>query len=289
MSRREVIGVAIAGVLGVALGCEAIKSVVPPGSEASRMLGTAERGMGLLASVKLTPEDEREIGRGVSANLLARYPLLDDAATTRYVNLVGALVASQSDQPDWNWRFAVLETAEVNAFSTPGGFVYVTRGALLLMQNEAELAGVLGHEVAHVALRHGAETVEGDNLKKFGVFAGETASGYKMTDSAFGGIVDSLTDGLLFKPRDRGQEIEADRVGERYAAAAGYYPFGLRDFLVQLKDRGRADDSAFKAMFATHPTPQDRLNEIAKAISEDGLADSGQPRLPERLRRSLRL
>jgi predicted Zn-dependent protease len=276
----------MAAALAVAIGCEAIKENVPYARQASEALG-------LLSKTSLTPEDEREIGRGVSANLLSQYPLYDDAGMTRYVTLVGAVVASQSDQPDWNYRFGIIDTPEVNAFSTPGGFIYITKGTLAQCKSEAELAGVLGHEIAHVALRHGAKAVEGENLKKFGILVGSTAaeaaSGYKMTDTAFTGIVDELTDGMLLRPRDRDQEIEADRIGERYAAAAGYYPFGLRDFLVRLRDRARPDDSAFKTFLATHPQPADRVTQIEGAIRSDGLRDGGEPRLPDRFRKYVRL
>ena len=107
------------------------------------------------ASATADVKAEIEFGRGVAARILARYPPYNDPKLTRYVNLVGGGLAALSGRPELHYHFAILNTDDINAYSTPGGYVFVTLGALKLMHDESELAGVMAHETAHVALRHG--------------------------------------------------------------------------------------------------------------------------------------
>jgi len=123
------------------------------------------------ATTDIDEPEEIELGRAVTTALGSRYTLLRDEPLTRYVALVGNAVAVQSDRPDLHYYFGVLDTDEINAFAAPGGYVLVTRGTLALMRDEAALAGVLGHEVGHVALRHHNETIKEERqsaLKKAG-------------------------------------------------------------------------------------------------------------------------
>ncbi len=107
------------------------------------------------AALPIGPEKEKEIGFGIAATVIGRYHMVNDPALTHYVNLVGQAVAQQSIRGDEiQFHFGVLDTDDVNAFAAPGGFILVTRGALALMDNEAELAGVLAHEVGHVDQKH---------------------------------------------------------------------------------------------------------------------------------------
>jgi outer membrane protein OmpA-like peptidoglycan-associated protein len=229
---------------------------------------------------------EIELGRAVSAAVGARYRLLRDPALTRYVALVGNAVAAHSERPDLRYYFAVLDAPEVNAFAAPGGFIFITKGALGVMKDEATLAGVLGHEIAHVARRHALETIKAQNLKGLGVTAvGEVAS--RSSVKAFSGLIstaaDSIADNVILKGHSRGEESEADRLGFTYAAATGYDPAGLRDFLTALIDRG-GKDSVIGKFLSTHPGTEDRLK-----VQEDLLKSSaaGGKRNPERFARAV--
>ena len=119
----------------------------------------------------MSEQEEIELGKGIAANLLGAAPLVPDAALQTYVNRVGKWLAMHSERPGLPWHFGVLDTDSVNAFATPGGYVFITRGLLLQMRDESELAGVLAHEISHVTERHALETMRKGALVEF---AGET-------------------------------------------------------------------------------------------------------------------
>lgn len=221
------------------------------------------------AALPIGPEAETEIGFGIAATVAGRYRVLQDPDLTRYVNLVGHTVAQQSIRPaDIRFHFGVLDTPEVNAFAAPGGYIFVTRGALARMGSEAELAGVLGHEVAHVD-----ETHVLDEIRRSSVFA-------SVQDEAqlSGALLDQLSEvggSLLFTGLSREDELEADSLGILYAAASGYRPDGLILFLERLA----ANDPvpALREWAATHPNEQERLTALRRQIAASGLAPvSGQ-------------
>jgi predicted Zn-dependent protease len=207
--------------------------------------------------------EEVELGRSIAAAVGARYTVARDRDLTRYVALVGNTVAAVSDRPDLRYYFAVLDSDEVNALAAPGGFVFVTRGALALMPDEAALAGVLGHEVGHVALRHHAESIKASKQKSLAVMGLQQGLSFTRV-GAFSGLIgataDALAEQIILKGHSRGEEMESDRVGFQYAARAGYDPGGLREFLAALAAKGAGDAGAAK-FFSTHPGTDDRLQE----------------------------
>jgi predicted Zn-dependent protease len=230
------------------------------------------------ATTDIDEPEEIELGRAVTTALGSRYKLLRDESLTRYVALVGNAVALRSERPDLRYYFGVLDTDEVNAFAAPGGYVFITRGTLGLMNDEATLAGVLGHEVGHIALRHHGETIKKERqaaLTKSGLATGaQIGLGFLNVGgvggtavSLFGPTVikagaDAVTTGIL-KGFSRAEEEQADGVGFKYAARAGYDPAGLRDFLKAVQDGGKQPaKSGFIAKFtSTHPGADDRLKE----------------------------
>ncbi len=232
------------------------------------------------SALPIGPEKEQEIGFGIAATVAGRYALVQDAALTRYVNLVGQTVASQSTrQEEVAFHFGVLDTDEVNAFAAPGGYILVTRGALARMTSEAELAGVLAHEVAHVDERHVL-----DDIRRSSVAA-------EVQDEAAlsGPILDrlgALGTTMLFTGLSREDEMEADSIGMLYAAASGYSPDGLVRFLERLGPAGDTG-STLRAWAATHPSEAERVAALTRQMAAEDLdARSGQV-LAERFRAAI--
>ena len=225
----------------------------------------------------ISTEKEIEIGRGIAATIAGRYPVSQDAALTTYVNLVGITVADEAARPDIEYRFAVLETPDVNAFAAPGGYVFVTRGALGIMESEAELAGVLAHEVAHVNRRHVIEQIrKADFMREVRDQAGLTGSNL---DRAVG-----AGSNVLFSGYSREDEAEADSLGVQYAAGAGYDAGGLATFVSHLSSH--AGQGPLAEIFATHERPAARIERLNRVVERDTLA--GGVRLAERFAESVR-
>lgn len=200
---------------------------------------------------------EVEIGQGVAANLLGAVPLVNDEALQAYVNQLGWWLAQQTERRDLNWRFGVLDTDSVNAFAAPGGYVFITKGLLLNMRNEAELAGVLAHEISHVLQRHHLNAIQKN--AETGLVA-DLAS-MAVSNSKYGGLGEKAIGAgteLYARGLDKEDEFQADRMGVVIATRAGYDPYGLPAVL-QTLDSMNAQDSNLALMFKTHPAPQKRL------------------------------
>jgi predicted Zn-dependent protease len=225
------------------------------------------------------PQDEEiALGRDVAARLLGAAPLADDARLQRYVNNVGRWLASQSERPDLPWRFGVLEAPQVNAFAVPGGTIFITRGLLEKMSSEAELAGVLSHEIVHVVRKHHLKAIQKGALASLGGQAASAAFN-DLNPEAKQKLVAFGTE-MYSRGLDKGDELEADRLGVVIAARGGYDPYGLPAVLQTLQAVNPAD-SAVALMFKTHPAPGERL-----AALDPGMpaldAYASQPQLRER-------
>ncbi len=207
-------------------------------------------------------EQEQKLGEEEAKKVEAQMGVLEDPTLTGYLDALGQRLARESPRQDVAYRFRIVDTAEPNAFALPGGPVYVSRGLLALVNAEDELAGVVGHEIAHVAARHSVQTIsrQGPVAVLFGVVSGITGLIIPAVGDIIGGIGDA-TQSLVFAPYGRGQETEADRVGQEIAARAGWDPAGLSAFLTTL---GREVDLLSKgprkaSFFDTHPTTPDRV------------------------------
>jgi beta-barrel assembly-enhancing protease len=230
------------------------------------------------ATREIPQDEEIALGRDVAARLLGAAPLVDDPRLQRYVNHVGRWLASQSERPDLPWQFGVLEAPEVNAFAVPGGTIFITRGLLARMTSEAELAGVLAHEIMHVVRKHHLKAIQKGALASLGSQAASAAISdlnpeAKRKLAAFG--TEMYSRGL-----DKGDELEADRLGVVIAARGGYDPYGLPAVLQSLQAANPAD-SAVALMFKTHPAPGERLGALEpelQALDEY----SSRPQLRER-------
>jgi predicted Zn-dependent protease len=239
----------------------------------------------LEATRDVNEKQEAEIGRDYAALLVGAAPLLANPEVQRYVNRVGRWVALHTERPDLNWQFGVLDSDNINAFATPGGYVLITKGLLARLKNEAELAGVLAHETAHVVKKHHLNAMK----KGKGIEAGanvvsmylEQQGGRSAAakEKLMGGMKEIMLRGL-----DKDDEFEADRMGVVIAARAGYDPFGLVSVLQMLQSLN-PKDSELSLMFATHPDPGSRLDALDRAMGTrlDPLAS--QPQAAERYAR----
>lgn len=213
----------------------------------------------------LTPEDEARVGQQVAANLLGVAPLVKDEALQRYVNKVGRWVALQSERPKLPWHFGVIESADVNAFAAPGGYVLITRGLYASLSDEAELAGVLGHEIAHVTEKHHIDLMRKTVL----LDKGRKALEKELKDDKDALLKRLVGNGAeIFARRlDQGAEFDADRHGVALAARAGYSPYGLPAVLQKIASVAKEDDRV-QLLYKTHPTPSERLRRLDRAMGQ---------------------
>ncbi len=223
------------------------------------------------AVMPIGQEEENEIGRSIAANVAGKYGIVWDTELTRYVTLVGRTVAGKSDRPDLLYHFAVLDTDIINAFSCPGGYVFVTRGTLAVVGSEAELAAVLAHEISHVANRDIIKEIE---KQKFFQAGNEVAGTLLHADPSILNAVTSFGTELLFKGLSRSDENASDRLSLVYTAGAGYRPAAYLTFLERLRDGAGAADDDVKLLFATHPKIDDRIKNVTKEIER--MSDQGQ-------------
>jgi predicted Zn-dependent protease len=212
-----------------------------------------------------TQAEEIEIGDGVAETLLGARPLLDDPELQRYVNAVGMWVAQQSERPGLPWHFGVNDSDHINAFAAPGGYIIVTKGMMKQLRNEAELAGVLGHEVAHVTQKHHLKA-----LRKAALINLLSASAAAATaESRHAELVQKLsgpTKELYARGLDKADEFEADRMGVVLSARAGYDPYGLPAVLTTLASAD-PKDNFLTLLTKTHPLPQVRLDTLAPGLA----------------------
>jgi len=209
-----------------------------------------------LKDIEITEGEEIKIGEDVSARIRAKYGVVQDVDIHRYVSLVGTVVKVRSDRGNLAFHFIVLDTDGVNAFATPGGFLHITRGALSLMKNEAELAGVLAHEIAHVTQKHTIRAIQKGKLVQMA--ANET--NVSANPALFQRLKDE-TYKAVFAGFSREDELDADARGLTTATAAGYAPSGLSSFLTTLKKRN-ADSKNSQGLFASHPEMDERIQKL---------------------------
>lgn len=210
-------------------------------------------------------EEERSYGGAIAIKVVKKYGgLVEDEALVRYVGLVGNSMAAFSDRPDVRYHFGILKSESVNAVSAPGGYVFITMGALKKMRSEAELAGVLGHEIGHITARHALEIIK--NIKAKSALVGAAASSADNPDF-FKSIVNAFLDDYLARGLPKETEFEADRIGTALLAKVGYDPNGLADFLAGMikKEEGHSDP-----FYDTHPDTQERVTKIHSQVKASG-------------------
>lgn len=218
---------------------------------------------------------EIEIGRQLSAVLLGAKPLHPNLALQRYVNRLGRWIGLQSPRPDLPWTFAVLDDPGYNAFAAPGGYVFITKGLIDQLADESELAGILAHEISHVAGKHHLKAMR--KTAQTGLLTRAIAS--QFSNQLAGGLSSQLLNlgrDLYAKGLDQEDELEADRTGVALATRAGFDPYGLVAVLQQLRT-ATPDNPLFTLSISTHPPAQVRLDQLELAMGQRLDAFVGKP------------
>lgn len=219
--------------------------------------------------VMMSEQQEIQLGRQSHQQILKQYPRYDDERLQRYVNELGQRLAQSSHRSHLKFTFTVVDSPDINAFALPGGYVYVTRGIMAYMNSEAELAGVLGHEIGHVTARHGVRQQSAQTLT--GLLGMAVAVG---TKGKYNDLIGTASQALV-SGYGREHELEADRLGSEYLARTGRDPQHMIDVVGILKDQevfdrdvalaeGR-EPRAYHGLFASHPANDTRLQEVVRA------------------------
>lgn len=227
------------------------------------------------AAKGITPAEEYYIGRAVAANILSQYSLLNDKALTSYVNKVGLTVARASEEPFTygGYHFAVLDTMTPNAFACPGGIVFITKGLLNMASNEDELAGILAHEVAHVARHDGISAIKKSRWTALGIDTAMAVGSHYTPDQAkalteaFSGVVADVSNKVLNNEYGKGAEKQADASALRYLNDAGYNSNALVALLETQESKGAGSSDKYLSM---HAKPGTRIAWLKADIQKNG-------------------
>ncbi len=219
------------------------------------MIGKRNINGGFVGKISGGTEKEVRMGREAAAEVDRQAKFIDDPIITEYVNRVGQNIVLHSDAKV-PFTIKVIDSDEVNAFALPGGFFYVNKGLLLAADNEAELAGVMAHEIAHVAARHAVENQAKASLLEY------AALGASIFLGGIPGLIYQNTAGIgllgIFMKFSRGAEEEADKLGVQYMYAAGYDPGAMATMFEKLEAKNKKKPGFISRAFATHPAPPDR-------------------------------
>jgi predicted Zn-dependent protease len=224
-------------------------------NEDPAMIGKRNINGGIISKMSGSTEKEVRLGRELAAEVDRQAKFIEDPMITEYVNRVGQNIVLHSDAKV-PFTIKVIDSDEVNAFALPGGFFYVNKGLLLAADNEAELAGVMAHEIAHVAARHAVENNTKATLLEYLALGGSIFLG------GWPGVIYQNTAGLgllgAFMKFSRGAEEEADKLGVQYMYAAGYDPTAMATMFEKLESKNKKKPGLIARAFASHPAPPDR-------------------------------
>ncbi|HKP37068.1 MAG TPA: M48 family metallopeptidase [Pyrinomonadaceae bacterium] len=219
------------------------------------LIGKRNINKGIWGKMAGGTESEVKLGRQLAAQVERESRFVDDPIITEYVNRVGQNIVLHSDAKI-PFTIKVIDSDEVNAFALPGGFFFVNKGLILAADNEAELAGVMAHEIAHVAARHAMENERKMQIIDYGMLAGILLGGGIIGNVLYNG--GGLIQGLSFLKFTRGAEEEADKLGVQYMWAAGYDPNAMATMFEKLEAKNKKKPGTIARLFATHPAPPDR-------------------------------
>lgn len=262
--RRTALFLALTLILSMLSGCGGMQSgsmEAPPGSRSTPQF---KPGFNLFS-----PEQDVQLGRQSAQQILQETPMLDDPQIVNYIQQLGAKLAAKAAGERFPYQFRVVATKEINAFALPGGFLFVNAGTLAAAKNEGELAGVMAHEIAHAALRHGTNQASKQQLAQLGlgILGSIAASGENPDMGQAVGAIGGLGANMLFLKFGRSAEKQADLEGARIMAEAGYDPRDMAGFFATLQAQG---GQRMPELLSDHPDPGNRQQYILESL----------PRLP---------
>ena len=212
----------------------------------------------------MSESDEINLGRETDVEIVKQYGLYEDAKLTAYLNDICQRLAKVSHRSQLTYHFKIIDASVVNAFAVPGGYVYFSRGILAALNNEAELAAVMGHEIGHIAARHSAQQYSKAQLAQIGLGVGSI-----FIDSSILTSLAQLGVGMLFLRFSRDNERQADDLGVEYASKAGYDAMEMANFFETLERMNPGSDrSGLPGWFSTHPNPEDRIQAVRARVKE---------------------
>ncbi len=221
-----------------------------------------------LGACSISQQQEVQMGQEYAAQINAQLPIVSDPEINRYLNLLGDEIARLTPRADLDWRFYMVDAAEVNAFAVPGGYVYVNRGLVERTDEMSELAGVLGHEIGHVVMRHTVKQMEKAQGANVGVTLACVLTNVCNSQVAQAGI--NIAGSAVFARFSRQDEAEADQVGFDNVVRAGISPVGMATMFQKLIEERKTHPSAVEGWFATHPLEEDRLAAVQARINQLG-------------------
>lgn len=213
----------------------------------------------------MSEDQEIQMGRELDAEVRQEMGIYQDEALEKYVEEIGMRLAHESQRPNLPWHFTVVDSPAVNAFALPGGYIYITRGILPYLDNEAQLAGVLGHEIGHVAARHSAQQYTRSAAAGLGVLIGSifVPQIRPFEQLAEGGL------GVMFLKYSRENELQADALGAEYAASGGWDPAQVPEFLTTLSRIDEVGDrNGVPNWLQTHPQPENRVARVQTTVQK---------------------
>ena len=214
----------------------------------------------------VSTQQEVQLGQDYASQINAQLPIVQDAEINRYINVLGDSIARLSDDRSLDWHFYVVNSKEVNAFAVPGGFIYVNRGLIERAANLSQLAGVMGHEIAHVTERHSIEAMQKSQTANVGVTLVcvlLNTCGDPVSQTAI-----NVAGGAYFARHSRQAETESDQQAVRYVMRAGIHPKGIPEMFRTLLDERQRRPEGVEAWFATHPLEEDRIQRTRGLIGE---------------------
>lgn len=222
---------------------------------------TVQTGVDKQECIFITTAQEVSIGEDVCQQVEKEYKILNDAVLTQYINEVGQKVANVCFRQDVKYHFKILDSKIINAFALPGGFIYITSGAVAAMDDESQLAYVLGHEIAHVAARHGVKRIQsamGTNILFSVIFKDDK---HKTAQQ-----IANITANLIFLGYGRKAEFEADELSTLFVYQAGYDTRGAIEFFHKLKANEKTQPHKLEVLLSSHPPTSERIDKVQAKI-----------------------
>ncbi|NPU85867.1 MAG: M48 family metalloprotease [Syntrophaceae bacterium] len=285
------------------IGCAGMDAVTGVATDVGVATGTIskQQGQSIKKSTKavaksleeFTPEQEYYIGRTVGAVVLDKYRPLSNTRANTYLNILGQTLSQFSDTPELfaGYHFLVLDSDDINAFATPGGHVFITRGLIRCCKSEDALAAVVAHEIGHIQLRHGMKAIEkARTTEALTILAQEGAKSFGSREvaqltTAFGGVISDITNTMINNGYSRAYEYQADAAAVTILRRAGYSPGALREMLEVMARQIKPGGTDFAK---THPSPENRIAELkdgGKPFSADETPNARKSRFAKAMSR----